>query len=644
MREICHKLVWLPSLAAICYLAGDFWHVLQVAAFLLLLILPAVAIIARCTPFEHFDPPLRLAVACLMTVLAVVPLYYTRRVFPSAAWFDGGLALVLCLGSGWRGARRQLFKDLERCTAGPLSILPLVVLPIAFVCSWTGFATPSAAGVKFNGLMAVDFGNLLAVAALVKVSPGPPLDPVVGAGSLHYHWLYYTLPAWLSDFLGGDMPLANALILMNMAASQVFMLAVSQLAKAYSSRWPHPGTAFVTTWVITLAPLITYSWWLLAYLSGRTLFEDRNAMILSPINSLLNFGNNTLAVSMIVVAVLLLEKWNEAQKPILGVCLALLLSMVPAYSATMTPSVGLAFLAWFMLGKVRRPFYAAALAIGVAVLAYPTLRGLNILGGSTRLGVGFDGGNWFWTFGLCAAPLCVLTLVGLWERRELTLPALLTAAGLILPTLVYTEGSQSSASTFSMKSGTLVIAMMIPLVLAGVERVLRGRTSELVSLFCVALVFAGLLNATLFIVQNPLMAMTGFTFREDILPAEYCECLEHLRKHSPRQAIVLDAIEMQSADPVVWTVALAERRIAIPSQLWSDTFLPKRKVELDAKRRAFDKWRDGGFQEKELSERYAQNADYLIVDGGKLNDAWWTLEFSAGTFSVYRSTVEPRTE
>lgn len=641
MREICHKLAWLPSLAAVGYLAGDLWHVLQFAAFLLLLILPAVAIIARSTPFERFDPPLRLAVACLLTALAGVGLFYARRVFPSAAWFDGGLALGLCVGSGWRNARRHLFKDLGRCVSGPLSILPLGVLPLAFICTWTGFATPAAESLKFNGLMAVDFGNLVAVAALVKISPGLPELHVVGQGSLHYHWLYYTLPAWLSDFLGGDMPLANAVILMNLAVSQVFMLAVSQLAKAFSFRRPHPGTAFVTTWVITLAPLITYGWWLLSYLSGKNLFGDRNSMILSPINSLLIFGNNTLAVAMIVAAVLLLLRWNEEQKPVLGICLALLLSMIPAYSATMTPSVGLAFFVWFLLGRVRRPLFAAALAIGVAVLAYPLLRGLHILGGSTGLGLGFDGGDWFWTFGLCAAPLCMLTLVGLFERRELTLPTLMAAAGLIVPSLIYTEGTQSNASTFSMKSGTLVIVVMLPLVLAGVERVLRGRTSELASLFCVVLVFAGLLNATLYILQNPWMAMTGVTFRESILPANYCACLEHLRKHSPRQAIVLDSIEMQSADPVIWTAALAERRIALPSGFWSETYLPERQKELDSKRRAFDQWRKEGFQDKEFSKRYAQSVDYLIVAGGKLNDAWWTLDFSAGSFAVYRSTVEP---
>ena len=147
-------------------------------------------------------------------------------------------------------------------------------------------------------------------------------------------------PAWLSEFCGSHTPAANALVLCNGLVACVFLLGAAQTARKFAGE----GRAWIVTpcvAIVAFAPLASYTYQFLvthAHIPWLRL-ADRNHLLLSVVNSMVVFGNNTLAILFVLIIAFMLRHWNQGGRWGHGFLMCLFLSLLPGYSATLTATV-----------------------------------------------------------------------------------------------------------------------------------------------------------------------------------------------------------------------------------------------------------------------------------------------------------------
>ena len=545
------------------------------------ILVPALLLARRIAP---------LPVAAMLVILAFVPWFFLRKAIGVPLAVD--LATVAAL---WIAERRR-----PRRLTGERPAPPLFAIPILFTLVFLGWHVTTGNEVRFYGLFAIDFGNLVSIVSTLRASPMLPLSLLDGAGPLHYHWLYFTIPAALADFCGGSMPNAQALALTNLLAALLLVETVRSIA---------PGARAAA--IVLFAPFSTYFYQAAAARLTLGPFElpSRNHLLLSPLNSMLVFGNNTVALVLAIVALGQLERWNRdgRMRELVFGCIAL--AAIIGYSVTLVFPLMLAFLLW--LPRVRRPLVAFSVAAVIGACAVAIFYLLGVLGGDeAHIAFTLDNGAYLKMLLFGAVPLWGVALLA--ARRELTIFHVLAASCVVVPTMLYIAGSPTGAVDFSMKTASLFAVAFAPLLVAANLRGWRAWAAGF-------LVLIGVIQSAAYVLQFPYYRVRHVTTNGVAIPRDYANALEWVRSHTPRNALVVDPHEVSNRNED-FTSILGERRLWLPTAYTSPN---ARRTEL---------WRASA------GAAIAREADVLVAPLG-LSWPEWREVHREGEWRIYRSTL-----
>ena len=595
----------LVDLAVVVYLAGSVVAAAMFIAFVLCIVVPPVFLARRVAPMP---------VAALIVIVAAVPWFFLRKasgvpviVDVVTAALGCGVAATALKSGGWR----------RRTPNSPGAILPLLV-PILFALVWLGWHVAIGNEVRFYGLFGIDFGNLVSVISTLRDSPTLPLSFVSGMGSLSYHWLYFTIPAALADFGGGSMPNANALALANLLAAMLLVWTVTSIAEKRAAM------------IVLFAPFTTYFYQAAAARLplGPLALPLRNHLLLSPLNSMLVFGNNSVALVLAIVALTQLERWNRdgRMRDLAAGCLAL--AAVIGYSVTLLFPLTLALMLWTLAGRVRRPLIALPVAAGIGAIVVAIFFALHVIGGeSTRhIAVEFDRGQFLRMIVFGLVPLWGTALLA--ARRELTIFHAVIASCIAVPTMLYVAGSPTGATDLSMKIASLLAVLFAPLLVIDVLDGWRTWAAALLIAF-------GVIQSATYLLQFSYYRLRHVTTNGVAVPRDYAGALAWVRDHTPPSAIVVDPHELPNGDEV-FTLVLAERRIWLPTAYTRAVLInvaPAAIAQREALWRAVAERRDPA-----AAASIAAEADVLVAPFPITSPAWRPVH-GEGAWMVYRSTL-----
>lgn len=535
----------LLALAVVLHLAGSVLAAATFVAFVAAFLIPAVLLISRAPHIRDLPDDVRLIASAIVFVLLSAPLFFLRKAIGMPLAFDAVTCAVLIA----LAIRRLKTSNLELQTS-------YFAIAIAFSLVWLGYAVPHGADIRFYGLFAIDFGNLVSAVSALRASPMLPLAYVDGTGPFSYHWLYFTLPATLADFLGMRMPNANALILTNLLAALLFAHTLATIAR---NAWAAA--------VVMFAPFTVYAYQVAAarFELGWLELPARNHLLLSPINSMIVFGNNTIALVLALFALAMLARWNEEGKlgdALLGV---IALAAIIGYSITLVFPLTGALLIWTLMGRVRRPLIVLPLAALTGAAALALFRAIDVIGGETsrRLTFDFDGGAFLRMALLGMIPLWGLLILA--GRQSLTLHHVLIAVALAVPTCLFIDGSPTGQVDFSMKTASLIAVAFTPLI-APALRIDRRRVRWL----ALALVVFGAAHTAAYVLQFSWYRMNG-RGRGESLPRAYYDALVWIREHTSTDTVVIDPTSIPRAT-ALYPMMIAERRVWLPT-LYTESIL-----------------------------------------------------------------------
>jgi hypothetical protein len=618
--------------AALVFLGGGPAAAGVFIVFTAFFLLPAFVIVCR-APFVRMMPPdLRITAAAMMVVLLAVPWYFLRKLSPMTLPLDLAASILLTVMAIGFAQPGVLFEELRPVLRR--SMIPvLILLPLLFVLVWLGFEVRVGNEVRYYGLLAVDFGNLAGVVSALRSSPMLPLSYVAGGGAFSYHWLYFTLPAMLSDFLGVTIPSTNALVLTNLLMAALLfhtiVTAVRWFNEEVSDRFAAGAAA-----VVVFAPFTTYFYQAAAtrFPIGWFALPARNHLLLSPLTSMLIFGNNTFALVLALFVTVALDRWNRDGRigdAILGV---IALAVAIGYSITLVFSLGLTLMVWILLGRVRRPVVALALAVlsGAAAVAIFFAIGLLTTGGSRHIAIAFDRGQFFRMVLFGLAPLwCVIVLAG--RRRRLNIFHVLIAVAIAVPTMLYTTGSAGSMIDFSMKTGSLIAIAFAPLLAPALERLFGDGMPRWRTAAAMLVIALGLVQTAAFVLQFPWYRITRPAAHAYRIPADYHDALVWVRDHTPRQAVVVDPQGLRTQE-VLYAMMVGERRVWLPTVFTNEVLISNSRVA-----GRVPVWNGFLAGDEAARQRVAAESDYLVLHGSVASPSW--REVRRGEWSVYQSTV-----
>jgi len=601
--------------------------------FAIFFLLPAFVIACRAPLVRTMPPDLRITAVSIIVVLLAVPWYFVRKLSPMALPFDLTASILLTVIAARFAAPRGLFEEL-RPALRRLVVPAVIVLPLLFAMVWLGFEVRAGNEVRYYGLLAVDFGNLASVVSTLRASPMLPQSYVAGGGVFSYHWLYFTLPAMLSDFLGVTMPSANALILTNLLMAALLFHTIVTAARWFEEELSE-RVASLAAAIVVFAPFTTYFYQAAAtrFPIGWFALPTRNHLLLSPLTSKLIFGNNTFALVLALFVAIAVDRWNREGRigdALFGV---IALALIIGYSVTLVFPLALTLMAWTLLGRIRRPIVAMGLAAvsGAAAVGLFFTIGVLTSGGSRHIAVAFDRGQFFRMVLFGLAPLWVIVLLG--GRRRLSIFHVLLAAAIAVPTMLYTVGSAGSMIDFSMKTGSLVAIAFAPLLPPALERLFGGAARWRIA--AATLVAAlGVVQTAAFVLQFPWYRATRPAAHVYAIPADYHDALVWIRDHTPREAVVVDPQGLHTQE-VLYTMMVGERRVWLPTVFTNEVLISNPRVAGRA-----PVWKAFAAGDENARREVAAGSDYLVLHGSVISPSW--REVRRGQWSVYQSTVTKR--
>ncbi len=540
------------------------------------------------------------------------------------------------------GSYKAFVSDLSTPLFRSAAVYMFVVIPLFFCLCWAGFAVRSYDKIRYYGLFLLDFGNLTDTVSLIKASPALPLNNVEGTGSLFYHLYCFTIPAWLSDAYGIGMANSNALAMCNFLVACLFFytlcVAIWNCMPAFKSF----NVAAAAAAIAIFAPSVMYFYQAAVALANKPWFSlgYRNNLLLTPVNSATVFGNNTLALVLVLIVVGLLREWNKQPKICVWIFIPIFMTAVIGYSVTLFFPLAFVIGIWLVTGRIKRPFVAAAISVCIGVIGLWILKQTNVLADSQRrLVVSFDRGQFFQNVVLSMLPMVVLALISLRHAHRFAIELALVIACILTPSFVYILGSASGLIDFSMKTGALLVGVLaVPagtglLVLAsgGKERVFAR---ALVGLF----VSLGVVNTLVYAGQFAYYRLFDKDKRSTAMPVEYDHALKVIRESTPVNAIVIDPFSLDFKD-FSSTVMLAERRSFLPTHYDLHYGTRDEYKELALKRLDnWQAWKNGMFASAELSSLFAKSADYILVSSDVLlpMDEWSKFQ-GVGGIMIYHS-------
>jgi len=500
------------------------------------------------------------------TVIAAAPWFFLRKVIGLPILFDALMliALIVCA--------IRLKDEIVRAR------WILIALAIAFALVWLGYGVRDGNQVRYYGLFTIDFGPLVSVVATLRASPLLPLNFVPGSGPLNYHWLYFTLPAMFADV----MPASTALILSNFLIATLLVLTLCSIVRDRR-----------VVAIVIFAPLTLYYYQVLAPRLGIAPLT-RNHLILSPLNSMIVFGNNTFALVLALLAIAQLEKWNSEGRIADLVTGAIFLAAIIGYSVTLMIPLAITLVVWTLLGRVRRPFVAIVVASAAGAIAVGIFFAIGILGhdASRHIAVAFDRFAFLRVAIVGMLPLWTLLVLA---RRTITIYHVLIASCLIVPTFLYIAGSATGQFDMSMKTATLMVIAFAPLI-------------EWPPLYALLVVLLGLGQSAAYVAQFPYYRFTHATSHNVSIPADYHDALVWIRDHTPLDAVVEDPASVPVWQ-VVFPTMIGERRVSLPTTYTRQYVIG--------------------------SQRPARSEATILVSHSLVNDPHWQLVHRSGEWTVY---------
>jgi hypothetical protein len=655
-RRRVRRLLWLAlyavaTLAMLIYLGGGVVAGARLAAIVIGVLFPCAALFSNIGAIQRLPQAARAVTAISLAILSITPAFYLRRALPLPGWLaDVAFVLLLCSCAQYRSAYRRFLDDLGNPLFRASAPFLFLALPILFILTWMGYEVHEGAQVVYYGLFPIDFANLTSTVSLINASHGLPHWSVVDLGVLNYHWLFFCLPAWVSSFGGGHTPNANALVLCNYVSACVLFLVIGAVTDCLlraiePDRRLDPSLVAAAAGVITLASLAMYPYQALVSLAVRLTHMQslaiaaRNGLLLSLPNSMTAFGNNTMAVAMALLVVMMLLEWNRRLEKGHIVIGGIFLAMIPGYSITLLFPVALTLGIWLLLGRVRRWPLALIYAgiAGAAILAVMAF-GLHLFGsgGSGRgLAVAFDRGQYLRHVVFAFLPIWGLAWMGrgLWRRLPLFWAVIL--CGVVVPSLLYIPNTLTGHIDFSMKIATLIAVAAAPFAYAGLEQCRRNWRSP-AALLATALVALGLACTVAYSGQFAVARFRHDRDRALVLSADYLSALKFIRDNTAPDAVVIDpqSAPLRLSTP---TVFIAERLVYLPTRYEEETV--KRYPDIVQRGRDFEQWSNGGFADRALSARFASAADCLLIRGPEPANDNWKLMQRFGEFSVLQSRI-----
>ena len=588
-------------------------------------------------------PSVRSSVSVALACLCITPLYFLQKSLGAGWVADVAISLLLVASAAKWGATRELLADCRDVMARGMSIFVCIMLPLVFALTWMGFNVTSTETVRFYGLFTVDFGNLAAVVSLIRVSPMLPLSLAVDAGPLSYHWFYFAMPAWLSDFAGARMPSTTALVLCNYLVGCLLCFALhGTIVNALAGK-SRVRIVMLAMGVIMFAPLVVYCYQSAVKVLGLPWFTlgSRNHNLLSILNSVTVFGNNTLALVLILLGLAMLRRWNETLDRKVLLLGAVFVSMVIPHSITLFFSLALAAGIMLVTGQIRRPLFAGGVGAAVVLTVVFTLWRLHLFGdGAQSIAISFDNGQFLQNVAFSLLPLWALALFSVRRGRAMADYWVLIGSALAVPSLlmvVYAQDDSLGGSAFAMKTSSLLIVALAPMVATGLDTLFTSPGKRFARWAIAALIVAGCLNTSVYVLQFPFYRLTGYGQRCSELPVGYCTCLEYIRCNTPRSAILLDPV-CRTQYPTTWGIMLGERRVALPSEFnlrvagngpW--------RAGVEARLEDWEAWRNGGFTGDACSARLRAAADYLVWKDNLGIGNGWTRVYQSKGYAVYAS-------
>jgi hypothetical protein len=632
MKKALISAAIVADAAIVVYLAGGVLAAAVFVVFVAAFLLPACALVMRLPPLRPMPPDLRFIAAGALVVMLVVPWFFARRLLAIPVISDVAICVILVAAAAKLGAFRSALSELA--SAWRLSwFMVVVVLPMVAALTWLGYEVHSGTDVLFHGLFGIDFGNLVSVVAAIRASPSLPLVGLTGAGPMNYHWLYFTLPAMLADFCGVAIPASNALILVDTLMAALLIHTLATVVRAFrpqcsdrAIRWTVAVTLFASFTVYyyqAVAARVALGW---------LAMPVRNHLLLSPLNSMIVFGNNTFALVLVLFTALEVERWNRerhAADLVLGIAA---LSMVIGYSVTLLVPVAAALLIWLAMGRIARPLLVliAAVVVGGAAIAMFMAIGVLGPGDSRHTAIAFDHGQFLRMAILGMLPLWALLVIG-W-KKPLTFFHVLIAAAIAVPSFLYVAGSVTGSVDFSMKTGSLLAIAFAPLIADPIDRWMRGALPRWQVIGAALLIVVGLIQTAAYVLQFPYYRTTNSRARSVAVPIDYYNALVWIRDHTPARAIVVDpgGLKFRDEIPTLW---IGERRGWLPTPN-TEAFLSPGHSDI-SHRAAI--WAD--FIRDPASTAggvISSQADYLMMPRA-IQSPFWVSVGRTGSWWIYRS-------
>jgi hypothetical protein len=355
-----------------------------------------------------------------------------------------------------------------------------------------------------------------------------------------------------------------------------------------------------------------------------------------------NFGNNTLALVLILSVIALLEEWNAGRNWRIGVILAFCASLLPAFSATLALPMALAGIAWIVARRVVALGALLKVSLPIAVSVALLLKATNVLGASSAVGLAltFDRGQFLQNVAFGMAPTWSFVLLSMMApsfslRR---FHWFILAGALFVPTFLKTVGVGSLSDDLSMKTASMIAVASIPAVAAGLSWLVetpRPWYRLITGILCLG----GLSNAASYVLQFPVRAATFSATRATDLPEPYADALLYVRRISAHNAIVADPFSGRLTNSSS-TLFLAERRNWFHNEYMTQgsAMASSNNVNVTNRLATWTTWKDGAFVDARTSHELASQVDYLISDT-PISSADWIPVASFARYLVYQSTA-----
>ena len=630
-------LFWICS---VFFLAGGISPAFFFGAFLLLFFCPIVFIAFSLLVQLQIPDNLRIMLSLLFPFLVIIPWSFLKKAsgFPGP-FVDLISVIILLLIIFQRGNAKGFFHEISGTFTDTFRTFNLVAIPLLFCLSWTAFEVHCNGMVGYYGLYLIDFGSLSEIVSLVNVSPHFPLNHLEGIGALSYHWLFFSIPSFIADFMGSPIKHPHALGLANLLVTHLLFLVLYFSAGNFLVQgeennkslqaWSAFSIVFCSTifqFYLRLTEILKFSFLQIPRI---------NHLLMSVINSITGFGNNTLALSCILIGIMLIIEWNKQERPVFLFFGSILFAMPMALSVTLVFPTSMAIFILIISGRIRHAFKAALTGLFFGAVFFGIFKLIGIFGGNAgRIGVDFDRGYFVRNVFFSLFPAIIVSFFGLERPHRENIFLVFLGCCLVIPSFLLVKDTPYGRIDFSMKIASLIAVLMTPLFAKGMAYLVARRSIKL-AIFPVFFILLGLLHTTAFSCQFLFYRAFSPQTRCFSFPEAHFNALDFVRRQSPKTAIVADPFFSDRTDTHI-NLFVSERRQFLPIE--KDFLYHQLPEEIQKRRQFWEEWEKSSFQDKERSRYFAEHADYVVVDKS-VSDSNWEPVFQAGDFFVYKSRI-----